>query len=78
MTKGFIQDDVLRFIYKETKEEENQTIKYNLLINSQLMDFYMETIETISEVNALQLEPSESSVKRILDYSNSYSLESIS
>ncbi len=78
MTKGFIQDDVLRFIYKETKEEENQTIEYNLLVNSKLMDFYMETMETINEVNSLQLEPSESSVERILDYSNSYSLESIS
>ena len=77
MTKGFTQDDVLRFIYKETKEEESQAIEYHLIINSQLMDYYKETVETIQKLNAIRLEPSKSTIEKIINYSTTYSYESI-
>ncbi|MCG8310494.1 MAG: hypothetical protein MI975_24085 [Cytophagales bacterium] len=78
MTKTITRDDVLRYIYKETSNEETVAIEKQLLVNASLMDFYNQTKETIRKINELQIEPSEGVQNKILDYSGSLRFESIS
>ena len=78
MTKTITQDDVLRYIYKETSPEENLAIEKQLLVNTSLMDFYNQAKNTISKVNEFQVEPSLNIQKRIMEYSGSLKFESIS
>ena len=78
MTKTITQDDVLRYIYKETANEETVAIEKQLLVNASLMEFYNQTKETIRQLNDLEMKPSQKVQKRILDYSGSFKVESIS
>ena len=78
MTKIITQDDVLRYIYKETSNEETVAIEKQLLVNASLVDFYNQTKETIRRINELQLEPSINFLNNIVDYSGSLKFESIS
>ena len=78
MTKTITRDDVLRYIYKETSNEETVAIEKQLLVNTHLMEFYNQTKETIRKINELQIEPSQSVQNKILDYSGSFNFESIS
>jgi len=77
MTKTRTQDDVLRYIYKETSNEEAVAIEKQLLLNDCMMDFYNQTKEIIKMMNEFQLEPSVNSQNNILDYSGSLKFESI-
>jgi len=78
MTKTITEDDVLRYIYKETSHEENLAIEKQLFVNVALMDFYNYAKETVSKVGELHMEPSKNIQKRIMDYSGSLKFESIS
>jgi hypothetical protein len=78
MTKTITRDDVLRYIYNETSLEENLAIEKQLIVNSVLMDFYRGTNETVKRIQDLNLEPSETSTNKILEYSDSLKFESIS
>jgi hypothetical protein len=78
MTKTITRDDVLRYIFNETSEEENLAIEKQLIVNSVLMDFYRKSNETLKSIQNIQLEPSEISTNAILDYSESLRFESIS
>jgi hypothetical protein len=78
MTKTITRDDVLRYIFNETSEEENLAIEKQLIVNSSLMDFYRRVDETAKKIQDLQLEPSDKSMNRILEYSGSLRFESIS
>ncbi len=78
MTKTITRDDVLRYIYKETSNEETVAIEKQLLVNATLMDFYNQSKEAIRRIHELQLEPSVISQQKIIDYSGSFKFESIS
>ena len=78
MTKTITRDDVLRYVFNETSEEENLAIEKQLIVNSGLMDFYRKSNETVKNIQNIQLEPSERSTNKILDYSESLRFESIS
>ena len=78
MTKIITQDDVLRYIYKETSNEETIAIEKQLLVNASLVDFYNQTKETNRRINELQFEPSINFLNKIVDYSESLKFESIS
>jgi hypothetical protein len=78
MTKTITRDDVLRYVFNETSEEENLAIEKQLIVNSGLMDFYRKSNDTVKKIQNIQLEPSENSMNIILDYSESLKFESIS
>lgn len=78
MTKTITRDDVLRYIYKETSNDEIVAIEKQLRLSASLMDFYNQTMETLRRINELQLEPSQNVQRKILDYSGSFKFESIS
>ena len=78
MTKTITQDDVLRYIFKETSKEESATIKKQLLVNESLMEYYRQMNDTISKVRDLQLKPSDEVTQKILNYAGATKYESIS
>ena len=78
MTKTITRDDVLKYIYKETSDEEARAIQKQLLSNTALMEYYNQTIETVSRIDELQLEPSTKAHHKLIDYSASLKFESIS
>ena len=77
MTKTYTQDDVLRYIYRETTEEESLAIKNTLLFDQDLMDFYKEITSLAQQIRNISVEPSAQSVKAIIDYAQINSLQSI-
>ena len=77
MTRTYTQDDVLRYIYRETTEEENLAIRNALLFDQELMEFYKEIENLAIEISNIEVEPSAKSVKAIADYAQINSLQSI-
>ena len=68
MTKTFTQNDLIRFIYHETTEEEAQEINRVLSFDRELQLHYRELLLTKSNIEKAQLEPSSASVENILRY----------
>lgn len=78
MTKTITRDDVLRYIFRETSNDENLAIENELLRNESLMDFYKQSVESVHEVQHLELNPSDRAINNILNYSESTKAVSIS
>ena len=75
MIKTFTQNDVIRYIYQETSELENEEIEKALIINTTLRDYYNEMVEILDELESLRVLAPDRIVKKILDYSKSKYLE---
>ena len=75
MTKIFTQNDVLRYIYNETSEDENIEIEKALLIQVPLRDFYSDMIEVKLQLDKLEVVAPQRVVNKILEYSKSYHLQ---
>ena len=72
MIKTFTPNDVIRYIYKETSEEESKLIAYTLLTDTELRTFYEEMKGMKQEISRLMNEPSERTIGRILTYSREF------
>lgn len=68
MTKTFTQNDLIRFIYRETSEEETREINKALLCDSELQAQYKELNATHKQLTKAKLEPSSASIQNILNY----------
>jgi hypothetical protein len=68
MIKTFTQNDLIRFLYHETSEEETKEINKALLCESELQEQYKELSALRKELDAMRLEPSATSVQNILNY----------
>jgi hypothetical protein len=66
MITTFTQDDVLRYVYKETTKEESREIENALKHDKELRSFYDESVQTIGLVNMAMIEPSDSVIDKIL------------
>ncbi|MEY3416481.1 MAG: hypothetical protein RL060_592 [Bacteroidota bacterium] len=70
MTSTFTQkNDIIRFVYAETTVAENEVIMQDLLIDDVLYDFYIQCAFTKENIDQLKVEPSESCIQNILQYS---------
>ncbi len=69
MTKTFTQDDVIRYVYEETSEEENLLLEEALMVEPTLMGFFLDTLELRSLMNKIERQPRPSTVESILSYS---------
>ena len=76
MIKTFTQDDLVRYIYEETSEEENAEIASAMLFD-ELEQNYDDLKEVISGLEASMKEPSAKTIDAILSYSKSYHLHSV-
>lgn len=70
MTKTFTQNDLIRFIYHETSEEETQEINRVLSFDKELQLHYRELLFVKNGMDKAQLEPSEIAVANILQYAH--------
>lgn len=77
MIKTFTQDDLVRYIYKETTAEENSEIEQAMLFDEVLAEDYAELSSVVSALDGAQKEPTQLSVDAILSYSKSYHLHSV-
>lgn len=77
MTKSFTPNDLLRYIYQEMSEGENELFVQALRGNDTLMQDYLEMLSTIGKLDQLILEPSEKVVKAILRRAKSTGLEKV-
>ncbi len=71
MIKTFTQNDLIRFLYQETSEEETKEISKALLCDSDLQNQYVELLAITKEVSRAEMQPSSSAILNILSYSRS-------
>ena len=71
MIKTFTQNDLMRYLYHETSEKEEQEINKALLSDNELRAMYTAMVALKNEMDKAQLEPSPSTVLNILSYSRS-------
>ena len=69
MIKTFTQDDLIRFLYHETSEEENLELNRALKQDAELALQFNELQATIKKLDETLLEPSTRSIENILSYS---------
>lgn len=77
MIKTFTQDDVVRYIYGETSEEENAEMLNSFLFDDDLAKTYANLSEVVSGLSHAEKAPSDKTVDNILSYSKSYHLHSV-
>lgn len=65
-------DDVIRYVYEETSEEENLNIEDALMSEPELMTQFLETLELRALMNKIERQPRQSSVESILAFSRNY------
>ena len=71
MIKTFTQNDLMRYLYHETTEKEEQEISKALLTDTELRAMYTSMVALKKEMDKAQLEPSAGTVLNILSYSRS-------
>ena len=77
MIKTFTQDDLIRYIYRETTTEETIQIKTALNFDESLSECYHELSKTVELLKRVSFKPSESCLDKILSYSKSYDLHAL-
>ncbi|MEZ0541560.1 hypothetical protein [Fibrella arboris] len=70
MTKTFTQDDVIRYVYEETSEEENLLIEEALMAEPELMGFFLDALELRALMDKIERAPRPSTIESILSYSS--------
>ena len=71
MIRTFTQDDLLRYVYHETSEQETSEIEQALLCDADLELKFKELCVVINALDAAHTAPSERVINNILDYSKS-------
>lgn len=77
MTQIFTPNDLVRYIYQETEDDESLAIEKALLYNEELLDAYQQTLSMIAKLDRAITPPSENCVQNILNYSKSLNLHSV-
>jgi hypothetical protein len=72
MIQLFTPDDVIRYVYEETTDDENSLIEDALIGDQELLEFYLDALEMKSLMNKIERTPSNRVVSNILAYSQSY------
>ena len=65
MIKSFTPNDLLRYLYQEMSEEEQELLMQALHCDNSLMQEYVEMLSTIEYLEQINLQPSEHVVKTI-------------
>jgi tetrahydromethanopterin S-methyltransferase subunit H len=77
MTKSFTTNDLIRYIYQEMEEEENDQLVQILQSDQQLMQEYIDLLSTIGKLDLLLTEPSDSIINAIKKKARSKGLEKV-
>lgn len=77
MIKPFTPNDLVRYIYREMSEVEQELLVQALHSDDSLMQEYVEMLSTIEEMDKIQLQPSELVVQAIKKRAQSTGLERV-
>ena len=77
MTKTFTQDDLVRFIYRDTTDEENAQLQNALVCDAELLDCYKRLLEVKIDLDQGMIDPPKRVVDAALSYSRSLNLHPI-
>ena len=72
MIATFTRDDIVRYVYLETSEEENYLIEQTLLTEPDLQQFYEDVLEMKVDLDHVIVGPSYETVQNILVYSRNF------
>lgn len=72
MTKTFTPNDVLRYLYKQTNPVENSELEEAMLVQTDLLDYYVQLTGIKELLDKVRISPSESTIQALLDFSKSY------
>lgn len=72
MIATFTHDDIIRYVYLETTQEENFLIEQTLLTESHLQHFYEEMLETKHDLDRTTARPSDKAIQNILAFSREF------
>ena len=75
MIKPFTPNDLVRYIYQEMSEVEQELLVQALHSDESLMQDYVEMLSTIEQMDQIQLQPSEKVVQAIKLRAQSTGLE---
>ena len=75
MKQTITPDDLVRFIYREVSSEEEMRIKQFIAENPEAAEELRLMMESVMELDSISMEPSESSVDIVLDYSREHAPE---
>lgn len=68
MKKIYTQEDLLKYIYKETTHHENKSIELALIFDDTLESQYRKLLEGVNVLNQISERPSEESIDTILQF----------
>ena len=77
MIKSFTPNDLVRYIYQEMPEVEQELLMQALHSDYALMQEYVEMLSTIEQMNQIRLKPSEKVVKAIKSMAQSTGLQKV-
>ena len=77
MTKTFTQNDLIRFIYKETSPGETKEIRKALLFDNELLEQFKELKEVVFKLDILEESPSQKILSNIIEYSKTLNLHPV-
>ncbi|MCH7415495.1 hypothetical protein MM213_18485 [Belliella sp. R4-6] len=77
MTKQFTPNDLVRYIYQEMSEGENELLVQALHQDESMMEEYLQMLSAIEKLDQIILHPSEKVVKAILKKAKSTGLERV-
>lgn len=78
MTKTFTKNDLVRFVYKELSEEEQNQIENSAIQDSELQDSIKELEATRDRLDNVMTSPSQRSIDNILAFSEDYEATGVS
>lgn len=77
MIKSFTPNDLVRYIYQEMPEVEQELLMQALHSDPSLMQEYVEMLSTIEQLNQIRLQPSEKVVNAIKLMAHSTGLQKV-
>lgn len=77
MIKSFTPNDLVRYIYQEMPEVEQELLMQALHSDHSLMQEYVEMLSTIEQLNQIRLQPSEKVVNAIKLMAHSTGLQKV-
>lgn len=77
MIKSFTPNDLVRYIYQEMPEVEQELLMQALHSDQALMQEYVEMLSTIEQMNQIRLNPSEKVVNAIKKMAHSTGLQKV-
>jgi len=75
MQRNFTQDDILLYIYNEITPEDKVLLETELQSNTALLNYYLETRQTLLALDEIIEEPSETIIQILNEETRSSSLE---